>query len=145
MQCLKDICIVRKNVINQLISRTKNATYVTGDARELEQYQQDPFTDFTYTNNAYEEVFGLIKKVSTIQNIKKIPEYLSVLIISGAKDPFGKFGVGPKWLYEALSHQGVKDITLSLYDRSHHDLLHDQQRLEVYKDVLDWLNQRTFV
>ena len=136
---------VRKNVINQLISRTKNATYVTGDARELEQYQQDPFTDFTYTNNAYEEVFGLIKKVSTIQNIKKIPEYLSVLIISGAKDPFGKFGVGPKWLYEALSHQGVKDITLSLYDRSHHDLLHDQQRLEVYKDVLDWLNQRTFV
>ena len=41
---------------------------------ELEQYQQDPFTDFTYMNNAYEEVFGLIKKVSTIQNIKKIPE-----------------------------------------------------------------------
>ena len=67
------------------------------------------------------------------------------MIISGAKDPFGKFGAGPKWLYEALSHQGVKDITLSLYDRSHHDLLHDQQRLEVYKDVLDWLNQRTFV
>ena len=66
MQCLKDICIVpktvRKNVINQLISRTKNATYVTGDARELEQYQQDPFTDFTYTNNAYEEVFWLNKK-----------------------------------------------------------------------------------
>ena len=90
-------------------------------------------------------MFGLIKKVSTIQNIKKIPEYLSVLIISGAKDPFGKIGVGPKWLYEALSHQGVKDITLSLMIVVIMIYYTINKRLEVYKDVLDWLNQRTFV
>ena len=136
---------VRKNVINKLVNQNKNTTYATGDPQELEQYQQDPFTDFIYTNDAYEEVFGLIKKVSTNESIKKIPEYLSVLIISGAFDPFGKFGVGPKWLYETLAHHGLKDLTLSIYDRSHQDILHDCQRLDVYRDILEWFNQRTFI
>lgn len=135
---------IRKNVINRLIGKSKNATYITADLQELEQYRQDPFTDFTYTNNACEELFNLLKNVSSLQTIKKIPEYMSVLIVSGHKDPFGKFGEGPKWLYEQLNKQGINDLSIKLYDKSHQDLIHDQERLVVYKDILDWLNDRTF-
>lgn len=136
---------VRKNVINRIIAHNKSGTYVTGDLHELEQYEQDPFTDFTYTNKACAEVFKIIKDVSMQQNIKKIPNYLSLLIVSGVKDPFGKFGKGPKWLYETLKQQGIRDLDLLLYEKSYQDILHDKQRLEVYRDILEWLNQRTFV
>lgn len=136
---------VRKNVINKLFSHDKDNYYQTGDNREMAQYLEDPFTDFTYTNNAYNEVLELIREVSLNQNIKKIPNYVSILILSGAKDPFGDFGIGPKWLYDNLKAQGQKDITLKLYNDSHNDLLHDKQRLEIYQDILDWLNNRTFI
>lgn len=74
----------------------------------MAQYLEDPFTDFTYTNNAYNEVLELIREVSLNQNIKKIPNYVSILILSGAKDPFGDFGIGPKWLYDNLKGSRTK-------------------------------------
>lgn len=136
---------IHKNIINRLIFQNKNGSYISDDERELQQYKLDPFTDFIYTNEAYDEVLALIKEVSSMQSIKKIPEYLSVYIVSGLKDAFGKFGNGPKWLYETLKNNGVKDISLSLYENSHHDILHDVERLVVYQDILDWLNARTYI
>ncbi|MFQ6793891.1 alpha/beta fold hydrolase [Thomasclavelia sp.] len=136
---------ISKNIINKLLSEDKNANYQTGDDRELKLYLEDPFTGFIYTNNAYRQIFDIIKNVSLNENIKKIPNYVSMLIVSGIKDPFGKFGIGPTWLYETLKAQGQKDITLKLYKDSHNDLLHDKQRLEIYQDILDWLNNRTYV
>lgn len=123
----------------------KSDTYIIEDEKELELYQQDPFTDFIYTNQSYNDILKLIKEVSSQEVIKKTPDYLSVLIISGLKDPFGKLGIGPKWFYHSLLNKGIKDLTFKLYEDSHQDILHDRQRRMVYQDVLDWLNERTFV
>lgn len=123
----------------------KSESYITSDLNELEQYHQDPFTDFIYTNKAYNDILKLIKEVNSDVSIKKIPSYLSVLIISGLKDPFGRLGKGPKWLYNNLLKKGVKDLSFKLYEDSHQDILHDQQRLIIFNDVLEWLNERTFI
>lgn len=111
----------------------------------MEKYRDDPFTGFVYTNQAYSDILKLIKEVTSISTIEKIPDYLSILIISGLKDAFGMLGKGPKWFYERLLDRGVKDLTLKLYDNSHQDILHDNQRREVYLDILTWLNERTYI
>ncbi len=136
---------IQRNLINRIVSKNRDSFYITDDKREMQQYLDDPFTNFIYTNNAYQQFFELIKDVSNQENIKKIPDYVSVLILSGKKDPFGNFGMGPKWLYDHLKAQGQKDLEIKIYNDSHGDILHDSQRLEVYQDILDWLNARTFV
>ena len=130
--------IVKKKII-------KIESYISADTNELEQYLQDPFTDFIYTNQAYNDILKLIKEVTAYETIKKIPNYLSVLIVSGSKDAFGKLGKGPKWFYDTLLNNGVRDLSIKLYENSYHDILHDQQRREVYKDILEWFNDRTYV
>ena len=130
--------IVKKKII-------KIESYISADTNELEQYLQDPFTDFIYTNQAYNDILKLIKEVTAYETIKKIPNYLSVLIVSGSKDVFGKLGKGPKWFYDTLLNNGVRDLSIKLYEDSYHDILHDQQRREVYKDILEWFNDRTYV
>lgn len=136
---------VHRKVINRLICANENITYENGDKYEKKLYLQDPFTDFIYPNNAYNVLFKMIKDVTAIENIKKIPDYLSVLITSGKQDPFGQNGQGPTWLYQTLKNQGLRDISINLYDHSHQDILHDTERKIVYKDILDWLNERTFI
>lgn len=133
----------RSKIVKKAI--VKNERYITSDLNELDLYQQDPFTDFIYTNQAYIDIFKLIKEVTAFETIKKIPDYLSVLIVAGLKDSFGKLGKGPKCFYELLLKKGVKDLSFKLYADSHQDILHDHQRVEVYNDILDWLNERTFV
>ncbi|MCI9630088.1 alpha/beta fold hydrolase [Thomasclavelia cocleata] len=145
---VKGEVILRGNMYrSKLIKKAivKCETYITSDLNELELYHQDPFTDFIYTNQAYNDILKLIKEVTLSETIKKIPDYLSVFIVSGLKDSFGRFGKGPKWLYDNLLDKGVKDLSLKLYENSHQDILHDCQRLEVYKDILEWLNERTFI
>lgn len=135
----------KKRLVNNFENMTKTKTFLTSVANEIEQYQQDPFTDFIYTNKAYFEVLNLIKEVSAEDTITKIPDYLSVYIVSGANDPFGYLGKGPKWLYDKFTEKGIRDLSLKLYENSYQDILHDCQRLEVYKDILDWLNERTYI
>lgn len=133
----------RSKTLKKRLLKTK--PYVTSDLEELEKYQDDPFTGFVYTNQAYCDILKLIREVTATSTIEKIPNYLSILIVSGLKDAFGMSGQGPRWFYKRLLDKGIKDLTLKLYDNSHQDILHDNQRREVYFDILKWLNERTYI
>lgn len=133
----------RSRTVKKNLSKTR--PYVIEDLEELEKYQEDPFTGFVYTNQAYCDILKLVKEVTSSDMIAQIPNHLSVLIISGVHDVFGKLGKGPKWLYERLKNNGLSDISFKLYEDSHHDILHDKERKLVYNDILKWLNERTFI
>lgn len=125
-------------------SKTK-VGYLTSDPQERKVYQEDPMTNFTYTNKAYKDIYRIIDKTNNWEWIYKTPEYMSILIISGEKDIFGGMGKGPRWLYEQYKQRGIKDVEMQLYPDSRHDILHEKNRAEVYKDILMWLNERTYV
>lgn len=137
--------VFKKRLVSNYENMTKTKKYLTSVTSEIEQYQQDPFTDFVYTNKAYCEILNLIKEASLDDTIKKTPDYLSLYIISGTNDPFGYLGEGPKWLYDKFVQKGIRDLSFKLYENSYQDILHDCQRLEVYNDILTWLNERTYV
>lgn len=118
--------------------------YLTSDPQERQRYLEDPMTNFTYTNRAYKDMLNLVHLVSKDTMVKLIPKYLSVFIISGKKDVFGNMGKGPSRLYEKYKKQGISDLELKLYDDSRHDILHELNRKEVFKDLLKWLNERTY-
>lgn len=133
----------RSKTLKKRLSKTN--PYITYDLDELAKYQDDPFTGFVYTNQAYFDILKLIKEVTSLHTIEKIPSYLSILIVSGVNDVFGRLGKGPQWLYRVLVNNGVKDVSLKLYNESYQDILHDKQRQQVYQDILDWLSERTYI
>ena len=57
-------------------------------------------------------------------------------IISGDADPVGRWGEGVKVVYENLCEAGVSNVTLKLYPGARHELLNEQNRGEVFDDVL---------
>lgn len=119
--------------------------YLTSDPQERKRYLDDPMTDFTYTNKSYCDMLHLVRLVAKEEVIEATPDYLSLLIISGKKDVLGRMGKAPEWLYQKYKNKGVRDVELILYKDSRHDILHELNRKEVYKDILKWLNSRTYV
>jgi lysophospholipase len=119
--------------------------YLTTDPKERERYQEDPMTNFAYTNKGYKDIFRIIKNTNNQKLITKTPTYMSILIISGKKDIFGGMGKGPQWLYDKYVKRGIKDIEIQLYPDSRHDILHEKSRMLVYQDILKWLNGRTYI
>lgn len=136
---------VKRAIDNHWSKNIKNGNYKTQDSREYQQFLDDPMTDFIYTNIAYSEMISIAKSVSQLDKISKIPSYLSILIVSGRHDIFGQMGKGPKWLYQQLKKNNVTDLSLILYDEKRQDILHEVNRKDVYKDILDWLNDRTYI
>jgi alpha-beta hydrolase superfamily lysophospholipase len=65
-----------------------------------------------------------------------------ILIVSGTKDPVGDYGKGPKRVGKSLKKAGVNDITMKLYLWGRHEILHETEKLEVYNDILNWLNNK---
>ncbi len=136
---------MRRFVHDFWIKGFSKRNYKTQDQTQLKKYIDDPMTDFIYTNQAYLDILKYLKGVNEIEEIDKIPTYLSIFIISGKKDAFGKKGKGPLWLYKHLKQKHIKDLTYHLYESDYQDILHEVNRKEVYHDVLQWLNQRTYI
>ena len=66
---------------------------------------------------------------------KQIP----ILLVSGDKDPVGDCGKVVKKTYEALNKAGVKNVSMKLYPGDRHDILHEKDKQNVYKDIEEWL------
>lgn len=47
--------------------------------KEVQLYQEDPLSDFVYTNQAYHDILEYIKYVSDEDHLKHIPDYLPVI------------------------------------------------------------------
>ena len=71
-----------------------------------------------------------------------IPKELPVLVISGADDPVGEFGKGPKIVAQSYRDNGIKDVTLKLFDGDRHEILNELDHDAVDRYLLEWITGR---
>ncbi len=112
--------------------------WVTRDEEKRKAYAADKFCTFTFTSQAYYDLFDILSRVSKRSWAEKIRKDMPVLMIAGDMDPVGSYGKGVTAVYERLRNAGVKDVTLKLYRDAHHEVLNETNRAEVYDDILSW-------
>lgn len=72
-------------------------------------------------------------------NFKSLP-ITNIHIFSGDRDPVGDMGKGVREVYENYKKCGVKDVTLRLYENGRHEMFHEVNKDEVFKDLISWLD-----
>ena len=75
-------------------------------------------------------------------HIAKVRKDLPIFIISGKEDPVGNFGKMVEKCYKGYKAEGIKDVTLKLYDGMRHEILNEIGKEKVYKDILDWIKEK---
>ncbi|EOH97225.1 hypothetical protein UAY_02499 [Enterococcus moraviensis ATCC BAA-383] len=116
--------------------------WLSKNQENVTQYENDPLTGFTFTNNGFYTLFRLVEGANRNGWAQNIDQDLPILVISGEQDPVGDFGKGPRKVAKELDEAGIKDVSLVLFAELRHEILFEFEKNEVYKAIGNWLQKR---
>lgn len=116
--------------------------WLSRDEAAVDKYIADPMCGFICKASLYRDMMGGIKFVTAQKNIDKMNKTKPIYFMSGAEDPVGDYGEGVERAYKAFCKAGLHDVKMRLYPGGRHEMLNETNNTEVYKDILDWINEK---
>lgn len=114
-------------------------SWLTRDREEVNLYNSKPECNFMFSIGAYRDMMvGLIESNSK-KNLERLNPEMPILLMAGDKDPVGDFGKGPKRLCRIYKSLGL-ECRIRIYKDDRHEILHELDKKNVYKDLFKWLN-----
>lgn len=134
------------NTLNELFGKItrwyykgiSDYSWLSENEENIASFVSDPLCGAPISSALARELVAMTVKVSSPDWARKIPAELPVLLISGAKDAVGFFGRGVVAVEDALEDAGV-DVEMYLYPASRHEILNEDCRETVFRDVYDFL------
>ncbi len=120
----------------------ENLNWLSLSKENRDSYLSDELSGIDFTDNAFYGAAQLMLWGSGSGWYKKVPNKLPFLLISGEDDPIGDFGKGVITSAEELIKHGNKDIKYHLYPKLRHEILNEDIKEEVYKEILKWIEDR---
>ncbi len=117
-----------------------STAWLTRQTELVRDREGNKYNDFMFTNSAYKDLFDIMGRSNSKAWYEGYPKNLPTLIVSGAMDPVGNYGKGPKEVYRGLVIAGCSDVTLKLYEGARHELFKETSREEFFLDVARWLD-----
>lgn len=114
--------------------------WLSRDEEEVDKYINDPYCGTVFTAGFFYDFLRGLMGVEDRNNIALIPKDLPIYILSGDKDPVGKYGKGIIDLYKRYKNHGVNDLEYKLYKDGRHEMLNEINRDEVMTDLVAWLD-----
>ena len=130
---------VLNSKLNNRISSSPFA-WLNEDAAAVEAYEADPMTGFDFTNNGFLTLFTLMEAGLHKNWAMTIGKNFPMLLVSGENDPIGDMGRGIRKIANRLDKQHFEHVAVRLYPHMRHEPLHEQNKEQVYQDILNWIN-----
>ena len=117
--------------------------WLNRDADAVDAFINDPLRFATPTVGLLRDLVGGEIFIEKSRNLERMTKELPVYFISGDKDPIGENGKGIIRAYKAFLRAGMKDVTMKLYPDARHELWNEENREEVFQDVLAWMESKS--
>lgn len=128
--------LVEKLCIDSYGKGFERGNWLTRDESAYDIYLQDEYCGTPFPFSFYKSLVKNMNK--TNKGIAKIGSK-KVFFIAGDKDPVGEKGRQVTKLYKLYLKNNI-DAKLKLYKDARHELLNETNKLEVYKDIVDFFN-----
>ncbi len=115
--------------------------WLTVNKENVKAYIEDPLCGFQFTLNGYKNLIGLLASIFERYGWKVANKNLPIHFIAGSEDPV--IGGEGNWLASQnfLLNMGYNNVTCKLYKGLRHEILLEDSKEEVYKDVLEFLQK----
>ncbi len=117
------------------------ADWISRDEQVVDTYLQDPFCTFIPTVGLYRDMMEGLQYISSSRALFQMDPNTPIYLFSGDQDTVGSNGAGVRKVYRYFKKYGTRDLTMKLYEGARHETLNETNRMEVYADVLDWLDR----
>lgn len=112
--------------------------WLSRNEANVEAYINDPLCGNDLTVGAVRDILSLANTCCTDEWAFLIPPTLPILLVSGAKDPIGFNGKGVINVCDNLEAAGHEPRVI-LYPGDRHEILNEDNRENVYRDILHWM------
>lgn len=119
------------------------ADWISRDQQVVDTYLQDPFCTISPTVGLYRDMLGGLQYIASPRALSQMDPNTPIYLFSGDRDPVGSNGAGVRKVYGYFKDHGTRDLELKLYPQARHETLNETNRMEVYADVLAWLDKHT--
>ena len=114
--------------------------WLSRDTAEVDKYLADPMCGFETTTQGWQDLIRGLVQMEDPALLARVPKLLPIYMFSGALDPVGHAGKGPRALAKAYERAGLSRVTLKLYPGGRHEMINEVNRAEVTSDLIGWLD-----
>lgn len=104
-------------------------------------FLDDELCGVDFSNNAFFGLISLNVEATRSSWAANIPRSMPFLFVSGIDDPIGDFGKGVEKTVRGLRDRGFGRVDLKLYPDMRHEILNEDDRQQVFDDLLEWLEK----
>ena len=126
----------------QFAPNRTSADWISRVEEEVDRYLADPLCQISPTVGLYRDMLGGLQEIAAPKSLARMDPGTPVAFFSGEADPVGSNGKGVRKVYAMFQRAGCRDLELHLYPGGRHELLHEEDRDEVCRDMLVWLEKR---
>lgn len=116
----------------------KNA-WLSKNKKNVDNYNKDNLCGFVFTTNGFINLYKLQIRAFKDKLFKCQNKDLNILMIAGSDDPV----IGNEALFmglkEFLTNVGYQNIESKLYNCLRHEILNEDEYMEIYQDVLNFI------
>ena len=115
--------------------------WLSYNQENVDKYIADPLCGFGPTNGFCLEFCKGMAPLFKKKNFVRVSKDQKLFIITGEDDPvsnYSKYTVDLEKRYKAI---GLKDVSIKIYKGMRHEILNEDNRQEVYNDILEFFNK----
>ncbi len=117
--------------------------WICRDEAVIRAYDADPLCGFTATAGLMRDMMEGLETIGRRDHMARMDKAMPVLFIAGGEDPVGAYGKGVEKVAAGFRRAGMKDVTVKLYPGSRHEVLNELDKETVWRDALDWIEEKT--
>lgn len=120
-------------------NKRTSVDWLSKDEEVVEDYINDPYTGFIPTGRFFYDLTSGLLGIHNRKRNQPIQKDIPMLLISGDADPIGDYGKGIWKTARLYEKAGLENIMVMLFTEGRHEILHEQNKEEVYTAIYDWI------
>lgn len=116
-----------------------NSDWLSMNPENVQSYLDDALCGYEICPRYYVEMFGFMRHAFAKVELTKLDPQLKILVLWGTQDPVTGFGKGIRRFVHQLT-QLKYAVQTHEYAGLRHEILHEAEYLQVYSDVLSFIN-----
>ena len=102
----------------------------------------DPHFGYIMSTKSLDVIESAMHEASQLENINQMDKRKPVLFIAGKGDTFAHRGQSIRLLAERMKQAGLEEVFVQLYSKSRHEVLFEQNKVQVYDNIRQWINDK---
>lgn len=114
--------------------------WISYNKENIKNYSKDPFCGIGFTCSSYVTLFKLVDSMHNPKNYFDVNADLEILMLAGEDDECTGREKGRKDSIKTLNLAGFSKIEEKTYPHMRHELLSEDNHLEVFEEIVDFYN-----